>query len=427
MRILLLGLGSDGDVEPFLALAQRLMAAGHSPLVATSDRYLGRASALGIPAARVGPPWDEKQTDLDFGKVLSKRNPLKQVGAVIHLLRDLQLAVLPELLALAQDVDVVVHVPINVVGAAVARKLGKPHVTVHLVPLVRGERYAPHGANLGRTANRALWSLTAALLRRATDDELNRVVTAAGLAPWRDIMLDGARSQRLDLIAVSPQLMSPDPGWGAATRATGYWAVEDTRFQPDAALERVMQQRPAVIGFGSMMGFDPRRVTERIVEAVKGLDRQVVIQSGWAKLGASALPANVHVAGFVPHAWLFERGACVVHHGGAGTLGAALRAGIPQAIVWHVGAMPVWDRKLVELGVAPRPRSHRTMSARWLRGTLERLLTDRRMQERARTLGQLVKAEDGLGSAVRAIEEAVGKTARAPQAAVAAEQVQAAD
>ena len=415
MRVLLVALGSDGDVEPFFALAGRLQQAGHSPLVATGERFIARAAALGIPAVRVGPPWDEREADQSFGKVLRHRNPLRQVGQVIHLMRDLQLSVLDELLALARDTDVVLHAPITVVGAAVARKLGKPHVSVHLVPMVRGERYAPHGANLGRPLNRALWSLTAALLARASDRELNRVVSAAGLAPWHDILLEGARSSVLDLIAVSPQLMSPDPAWSPATRVTGYWFVPEPNFEPEPALERAMRDAPVVIGFGSMMGFDARAVTERIVSAVKGLDRSVVIQAGWARLGGVALPANVHVAGFVPHAWLFQRAACVVHHGGAGTIGAALRAGIPQAIVWHVGAMPVWDRKLVELGVAPKPRAHHDMSARWLRRTIERMLHDPHMQESARRVGRLVRAEDGLTDSVRAIEALVAGGTASPQ------------
>lgn len=409
MRILLIALGSDGDVEPLLALARRLLAAGHAPLVATGDRFVARAAALGVPAVRVGPAWNEAQANADFGKVLHKRNPLRQVRQVSHLMRDLQLSVLADLMALARDTDVVVHAPISVVGAAVARKLGKPHVSVHLVPLVRGVDYAPNGANLGHCANRALWSLTAALLARASDRELNRVVTAAGLSPWRDILLEGARSQALDLIAVSPQLMSRDPGWSEATRVTGYWFVEEPNFVPDAALEQVARERPVVIGFGSMMGFDPDKVTARIVKAVRGLQRPVVIQSGWARLGGKTLPDHVHVAGFVPHAWLFQRAACVVHHGGAGTIGAALRAGIPQAIVWHVGAMPMWDRRLVAMGVATKPRSFRDLRARWLRRTIDRMLNDTQMQERARAVGRLVQTEDGIGDAVRAIEALVAR------------------
>jgi len=264
---------------------------------------------------------------------------------------------------------------------------------------------------LGRFGNRALWSITRLLLARVTDAPLNQVIEATGLAPWRNIMLESARSRSLDLVAVSPQLMPRDPAWDPAVRVTGYWSVADTSFQPDPALERVMQQAPVVIGFGSMMGFDPHKTTERILKAVKGLGRPVVIQAGWARLGASSLPSNVHIAGFTPHAWLFQRAAGVVHHGGAGTIGAALRAGVPQAIVWHVGAMPVWDRKLVQLGVAPKPRSHYNMDARWLRRTIDRMLQDSEMQARARSVGELVQREDGVGDAVRAIEEVVGKPA----------------
>lgn len=417
MRILLIALGSDGDVEPLLALAQRLRAAGHSPVVAAQDRFVARAAALGLNAVQIGPPWDEKQTGDNFAKVLRARNPLRQVAAVIDMLRDLQLAVLDDLMALAKDADVIVHEPIIAAGAAVARRLGKPHVTLHLVPLVPGHHYAPTGANLGRLGNRALWSVTSTLLARITDRPLNQVVTAAGLRPWRNIMLDSGRSPSLDLIGVSPQLMPPDPGWGQATHAIGYLSVDQGTFQPSAELERATSVPPVVIGFGSMMGFDARKVTEQILTAVKGLDRPVVIQAGWARLGETELPPNVHVTGFVPHAWLFERAACVVHHGGAGTLGAALRAGIPQAIVWHVGAMPVWDRKLVALGIAPKPRSHHTLDARWLRRTIDRMLHDREMQARARSVGELVAQEDGPGTAVRLIEELVGKSAQRPAAA----------
>jgi UDP:flavonoid glycosyltransferase YjiC (YdhE family) len=113
MRVLIAALGSDGDVEPFLALAQRLIAAGHSPVVATGERFVARAKALGIPVVRVGPDWNEKSTGENFGKVLEKRNPLRQVGQVIHLMRDLQLAVLSDLIALAEQSDVVVHAPIT--------------------------------------------------------------------------------------------------------------------------------------------------------------------------------------------------------------------------------------------------------------------------------------------------------------------------
>jgi UDP:flavonoid glycosyltransferase YjiC (YdhE family) len=161
---------------------------------------------------------------------------------------------------------------------------------------------------------------------------------------------------------------------------------------------------PVVVGFGSMMGFDAEEKTRRVLDAVKNLDDPVVLMSGWAGLGQMELPSHVRVAGYVPHAWLFSRARCVVHHGGAGTTAAALRAGIPQTIVWHLGDQPMWGQRVERLGVGPRARNHAKADAAYLRASIERMLRDEAMRERARALGAQVAGEDGLGRARRAVE-----------------------
>jgi sterol 3beta-glucosyltransferase len=405
MRVLLTPVGSDGDIEPFFALAQRLLAAGHEPLLATSDRFARRAAALGLPFQRVGPTWDEDFVRRHFSEVMALRSPLRQLALITRTLAELQCDLVPELLALARSTDLLVYPPLAIAAVAAARKLGTPHVSVHLAPLHRAARYAPTGGAHGRLVNRALWSISAALLRRATDPALNRIVESAGLARWHDILLGSSHSDLLDLIAVSPKVLERDPLWGSATQLTGYWFVAEPSAPPDPELARwVEHERPVVIGFGSMMGLDARELTARIVAAVDGLNRRVVLLSGWAGLGAAALPARVRVAPFVPHSWLLPRAACVVHHGGAGTTAAALRAGVPQAIAWHLGDQPIWGRKVAELGVGPEPRSHHRADARWLRGAIDRMLSDGDMQARARELGGEIRREDGATAAVRAIE-----------------------
>src|SRR5678815_4085551 len=146
-----------------------------------------------------------------------------------------------------------------------------------------------------------------------------------------------------------------------------------------------------------MMGFDAKKTIEIILEAARGLDRRVVVQSGWAGLAAGDVPKNVHVASFVPHDWLFSRAACVVHHGGAGTTAAAMRAGVPQTIVWHLGDQPVWGKRVAQLGVGLAPRSHHDLDAAWLRKTIERMTSDEAMKARAAELGAAIAKEDGLG------------------------------
>jgi sterol 3beta-glucosyltransferase len=406
MRVLLSALGSSGDVEPFIALAQGLIAAGHEPLLATGEVFAERAATLGIPFKGLGPSWDEDDAQEHFARLLAQRSPIANLALVTNKLAQLQLPEVHTLAELVRACDVVAYSPLAIATVAAARKLGKPHVSVHFAPIHRADGYSPFGPSFGRIGNRLAWKLACAALRRATDATLNQLVVANGLAPWRDLLFDGSHSQLLDLIAVSEHVLQRDPAWPPATRMTGYWFVDEPAWIADRELEQFTSTPPVVIGFGSMMGFDARAMTEQILEAVSALQRPVVLQSGWAALGAAKLPANVRASGFVPHRWLFERAACVVHHGGAGTTAAALRAGVPQAVVWHLGDQPIWGRKVVELGVGPKACSHRNFNARWLRRAIERMLGDEPMRARAAELRRELRAEDGVACAVRLIEQA---------------------
>ena len=410
MRALLATIGSDGDVQPILALAQRLLARGHDVTLAASDRSAARAASLGIPFAPIGPPWDAAEIEKTFVRILAETNPLTQLQIVIESMEEEQRAVVPALMEMARAHDVVVHPPLLVSASAAARAVGTPHVSVHFAPLHRARGYGPTGTNLGPWLNALAWSLAARLLRKSGDAGLNTIVAAAGLPPWKNVLLEASHSQLLDLIEISPSVLPRDPLFPPQSVITGYWFVDEPDFVPDPELAAfVSAEPPVVVGFGSMTGIDARERTSRLLEAVAGLGRRVVLQSGWAGIGEGELPSNVHRAGFVPHAWLFARAACVVHHGGAGTTAAAIRAGVPQAVVWHLGDQLAWGKIVKQLGVGPAPRAHRALDAKWLRKAIERLLGDEKMKGRARQLGEAARKEDGAGVAVTAIEEAVGR------------------
>jgi len=242
-------------------------------------------------------------------------------------------------------------------------------------------------------------------MRRATDAKLNTIVHAAGLAPWRDIIFKAANSTWLDLVAVSPAVCPLDPAWPASTRVVGYWFLDEPNFVVDEGLRSfVGDDKPVVLGFGSMHGFDSEATTRMLFEAVRGLPKKVVVQAGWAGLGLGDVPPNVFLAKFVPHSWLFERASCVVHHGGAGTTAAALRAGVPQTIAWHLGDQPSWGRRVELLGVGPKTLSFKKLTSKWLRARLETMLSDATMQDEARVLGSRIRGEDGVAKAAELLE-----------------------
>ena len=408
MRVLIATTGSDGDVRPFLALARELTRRGHEVLFTAPEPFAPAAAELGLRFEKHGPSLLKAETEVVFARVLAAPSPLAQLALVMEEVAKQGRISLPELLQMVPQVDVVIYPPLLVAAAAAARACRVPHVSVQLAPVHRARNYGPTGDNLGPLVNRLMWAVAARVLRGATDEKLNVLVRAAGLAPWTNVLMEASSSALLDLVAVSPHVLERDPAWPAASQVTGYWFLDREDFVPSPELAAFVEgERPAVVGFGSMTGFDAQATTRKILEAVRDLPRKVIIQAGWVGLGDLKLPEHVYVTSFVPHAWLFARSACVVHHGGAGTTGAAFRAGIPQSIVWHLGDQPIWAKKARALGVSPGFISHKKLSSAWLRKQIDSMCSDRNMQERARVLGEQVRNENGVAVAADMIEQSL--------------------
>jgi UDP:flavonoid glycosyltransferase YjiC (YdhE family) len=166
-------------------------------------------------------------------------------------------------------------------------------------------------------------------------------------------------------------------------------------------------ERPVYLGFGSMATSDPEGVVRTFVETVERLGRRGVISAGWARLHSRDLPDSVLPIGEVPHRWLFPRMAAVVHHGGAGTTAAAFRAGVPQVVVPHIADQPYWGRRVHELGVGPPPVRRKDLGVDGLVGALEVALRPE-ARSAAYALGERIRAEDGVGEAVRLLSAAPG-------------------
>jgi UDP:flavonoid glycosyltransferase YjiC (YdhE family) len=245
------------------------------------------------------------------------------------------------------------------------------------------------------------------MTRVLTDRQVNRVLGAFGLPFRRDALFRINQGARRTLLAVSPSVVPSCARWSAGMTQTGYWFLDEPAVDVDPALARFVAagEPPVVVSFGSMAGVDGAAVTEVLVEALGRSGRRAVLQSGWARLGAGrTLPANVLGVGYVPHDWLLPRASCLVHHGGAGTTAAAFRAGIPQVVVWHMGDQTFWGARVAALGAGPKALYHRKLTARRLAERIDRVFRDAAMTTAARQLGERVRAEDGVGAAVRAIE-----------------------
>jgi UDP:flavonoid glycosyltransferase YjiC (YdhE family) len=170
---------------------------------------------------------------------------------------------------------------------------------------------------------------------------------------------------------------------------------------------------PVALGLGSMTGVEAAETGRIVSETAKAL-RQTGLRGVLLSENAdidNALPDNVvRVPGEVPYDWLFPRLAAAVHHGGAGTVATALRAGVPSVVVPVLPDQAFWAHRLYSLGAAPPPIPQKKLTAQGLSRAILRAATDPQMRLRCEALGTRIAAENGVVRAVEAFERHAGHT-----------------
>jgi sterol 3beta-glucosyltransferase len=188
---------------------------------------------------------------------------------------------------------------------------------------------------------------------------------------------------------------------------TGYWFLgQSGDWQPPAHLLRFLEAGapPVYVGFGSMSGTSGQERARIVVEALAKAGQRGVLVSGWGGLQADELPEDILMLDNVPHDWLFPHTAAVVHHGGAGTTAAGLRAGKPTVICPFIADQPFWGSVVHELGVGPEPIHQRGLSVENLASAITTTVTNAEMQRCAAVVGDKIRAEDGITTAIEVIE-----------------------
>ncbi len=187
------------------------------------------------------------------------------------------------------------------------------------------------------------------MLAGALDAERGR----RGLAPVASVSRHFFEDHPV-LMACDPVIAPAPPDWaGHDVTVTGPWFYDDAAAL-DPAIESFLGAGPppVYVGFGSMTSPDADRLTRAILDGAGG--RRLLLAKGWGGIGGGTLPPSAMVVGGpVPHAKLFPRVACVVHHGGSGTTASALRAGVPQVVVPHLMDQYYYAHRLERLGIAP--------------------------------------------------------------------------
>jgi sterol 3beta-glucosyltransferase len=423
MRILLLSLGTRGDIQPFVALGRRLRDTGHDVSVCASASFAPWIQGHGLGYAPMNDDIIELvNSDAGRRALEGSGGVLARAGRMVEASRRYKVIfrrALAEQWEAAQGAQAIVYHPNAVGGFHLAEALGVPGIMADPLPTWVPTRSFPHivapDLGLGGGYNR----LTHLLLMLVP-----RLLFGSVVSQWRRETLrlpprsfSASELVRADgrpvpvLLCFSRHLVPPPPDWPESVRVTGYWFLDEGQtWQPPLRLVEFLDDGPppVVIGFGSMSGRDPGHTARVVLEALARSGQRGLIVTGWGGLSVSDPPREVHVTGFAPYDWLLPRVAAVVHHGGAGTTAAGLRAGKPTVICPFVADQPFWGRRVGVLGVGPPPIPQRKLTAGRLAAAIQQAVTDAQMQRRAAELGARIRSEHGVANAVECIERHLG-------------------
>jgi sterol 3beta-glucosyltransferase len=208
------------------------------------------------------------------------------------------------------------------------------------------------------------------------------------------------------IYAVSPSVIPRPDDWDDDTHMTGYWFLDEgSDWQPDEALAAFLDagEPPVYIGFGSMTTKHPDQLAREIVEGVRRAGIRAILATGWGGLAKVDVPDTVHVIEGAPHTALFKHVSAVVHHGGAGTTAAGLRAGRPTLVCPLTVDQPFWAHRVWKLGCGPKPQSLKRLRATAFAQGLKDLLQTDSYQIRAATIARDIATEDGIARAIEII------------------------
>jgi UDP:flavonoid glycosyltransferase YjiC (YdhE family) len=418
MIISVLASGSRGDVQPPAALATSLALRGHSVRLLANDVFADLVAGRGVEFKPLGLDIRAELESEDARRYfVDGRNPVALWRWFFSVARRYAREIAPKALDYIAGSDLLVGAGLmGPFAMMAARRWNKPCVHAWMQPTFASRDfltpYLPPPAldlpgwlnvALNASVDQASWLVMRSILRVAHD--------LVGLPPpsFRSPLPQAVRAGEKLLQAYSKAILPPGSDWPSNVEVTGYWFLDragDWR-PPDDLLSFIEAGPPPVyIGFGSMVLREPRATFQTALQAIRKINCRAVISLGWSGMQPEELPEGVIAIADAPHDWLFPRMTAIVHHGGAGTTGAALRAGLPSVAAPFVTDQFFWARQMYKQGVAPRAIPHRNLTSDALADAISIALGDRTMRKRAAEVGAIVRSEDGVDGAIAAIEQA---------------------
>ncbi|UCD00006.1 MAG: glycosyltransferase family 1 protein [Phycisphaerales bacterium] len=418
MKIAILAMGSRGDVQPLVGLAIGLQQAGHHIRFASHPNFEKMVLDAGLEFFLI-PINPVEVLEGEQGRATMEQggNPLKSIRAFAKMMYPHMMQMSQSCWDACQGIEAIISPTFGIyVVPHINERLNLPTVAAYFQPQHSTGAFPSNVFSPWRKRpsfiNRLSWPICDALywlpLKGWVNDYRRERLGLKRLP--RTQLLSGRTKDRttLSLYGFSPLVVPKSAEWDDNIHITGYWFLDANKdWVPPEELTQFLAAGPPPIyvGFGSMSTRSSDKTTDTILRALSRTRQRGLLAKGWGGVSKTSLPDDMFIIESAPHDWLFPQVAAVVHHCGAGTTAAGLRAGVPTIPVPHFADQPFWAKQLFDLGVAPKAILHEELNVDNLSQAIDAAVNQADIKGNSAALGQKIRSEDGIGNAVSLIDD----------------------
>lgn len=420
MRLTMIAIGSTGDVRPYILLGRELKSRGHDVKITAFAPFRESVEKEGLKFHPISGDVTRMMANVmkpgvtGFTYLQHFESAMKDVAPL--LLGDLQHA--------CQDAEGIICTFFGSTAYSIAEKNHIPCIQTHFFPMdynASAPIAAAPGQRLGKTWNKTTYKVGYLLIstlekRYLTTWRKEQGMRVRKIRPRPDYTINGHTIPVL--YAMSPMLFPRPANWNEHIHMTGFWTSQQKEeFTPNQELIDFLAKgsEPIYIGFGSMVSGDMGETLQMVLDAVEQSGVRAIMAKGWGGSDAKVkVPKSVYLADYIPHSWLFDHVCAVVHHGGAGTTAAGLRAGKPTLVIPFGGDQPFWGTRVRNLGCGPKPIKRDNLSVEKLAKAITDLTTTAAYKVAAEELGARLQQENGVVTAADMIENEIANWMNIP-------------
>jgi UDP:flavonoid glycosyltransferase YjiC (YdhE family) len=400
--------GSRGDVEPFAAVGLELQRRGHEVRMAVPPNMLGFVESAGLDAVAYGPS-SQAVNEEDFVRNFwNISTPVKVVRAGKYYLGEVWPEMGTTLTPLAEGTDLLLT---GMVQQGLAINVAEYHriplAELHCFPVRVNSQILPVlPPPLIRSGISALWWAHWRMTKRAEDDQRRRLGLPSAAGPsTRRIMERGSLEIQAYDELFFPGLAAEWTQWNGQRPFVGALTMKlPTDADDEVSSWCAAGTPPIYFGFGSMPVRSFGATVDMISAACAELGERALIYTGANDVDDTLRPDHVMIAGAMNHAAIFPACRAVVHHGGAGTTAAGMRAGIPTLILWVTADQPIWAAQVKRLRVGSARRFSGTTTES-LVAELRRILTPQYITRAREVAAQMTEPAESVTATADLLEE----------------------